>query len=99
MTFSQHTQHKHNYTRQKFQIGSSIFSDRSDIWQSIKNFFTMDREPQITEEKNIFGKLIWKVYDPTNDRYSQFQAKEDVLAYLEERHHRRSQTNGWDIEY
>ena len=62
-------------------------------WSHFQYIFFMSNEPRIRQKKNRFGKIFWKIYDPVGKQSFRLDSEEDVLVWLEERHHRNSQKN------
>lgn len=67
-------------------------------WQALLTFWELD-EPRISDVVDRSGKVSWRIYDPARDRTFQLDTKEQVLAWLEERHYRRQQSIGWNIDW
>lgn len=56
--------------------------------RAVTGFFNTTREPRIVRRQDRQGQIDYRVYDPVHDVYHQFNSKEDVLMWLEERYHR-----------
>lgn len=57
-------------------------------------------EPRIRMMRRCSGNVGWRVNDPLSKRTLWFDSKEQVLIWLEERHHRHNADSetGWAIE-
>lgn len=59
------------------------------LWRSISGLFSLSSEPQIEETVNEAGQLSWVIYDPADDVTLHMNSQQDVLRWLEERHHQQ----------
>lgn len=64
-----------------------ILSFLQEIWGSWQNWWCSSNEPQISEIIDSTGQSRWKIYDPVRDRSFQLESQQDVLLWLEQRHH------------
>lgn len=71
-------------------------SSLRQIWQTFLDFWVLEANPRIWEVVDRSGKVSWQIYDPVSDRSLRFDTKEQVLIWLEERHHRQQEPSGWN---
>lgn len=75
-----------------------LFSLRQ-CWQAFVDFWNLDTEPRFWEVVDRKGRVFWRIYDPVRDRSFQFDTKEQVLTWLEERHYRNQDSMGWNNDW
>lgn len=56
------------------------------IRRYLQDIFALNNEPHITEMTRN-GKTWWKVYDPATNESLKLASEQEVLVWLEERHH------------
>ena len=78
---------------------STLLSSLKQLCYGFLELWTLNPEPRIWEEIDRSGKMFWRVYDPKRDRTLKLDTKEQVLAWLEERHHQQLTLNSWNNEW
>jgi hypothetical protein len=67
------------------------------LWQTFLDFFwALEADVRIGEVVDRNGRVSWQIYDPVSDRFLRLDPQEQVLTWLEERHHQRQESNGWN---
>jgi hypothetical protein len=64
-------------------IALTLQSTFSLIWDIV--FSLLSDEPKIWQGRDRFGKLYWRVYDPSRDRSITFTSEQEVREWLDQR--------------
>ena len=78
---------------------SALLPNLKQVWNEFLELWTLNTEPRIREEIDHSGKMVWRVYDPKRDRTFKLDTQEQVLAWLEERHHQQPTLNTWNSDW
>ena len=67
---------------------ASLFSP-AQIQQLLANFLSRVNEPKIVAQKNSYGKVYFKVYDPQTKWTGTFSSEQEVRIWLDQRYYSR----------
>ncbi len=71
-------------------------SSLRQLWQAFLDFWAFEADVRIWEVVDRNRRLSWQIYDPVSDRFLRLDTQEQVLTWLEERHHQRQEPNNWN---
>jgi hypothetical protein len=64
-------------------IALTLQSTLSLIWDKVLSF--LSDEPKVWQERDRFGNLYWRIYDPISDRSATLASEQEVREWLDQR--------------
>lgn len=64
-------------------IALTLQSTLSLIWDMVLSL--LSNESRIWQRRDRFGKLYWRIYDPSSDRSITFTSEQEIRKWLDQR--------------
>lgn len=71
----------------KHTYPSKVASWSRQFWMSLTKWLVSSTEPQVSQRRDRYGMLIWRIYDPATNQSATFSSEYEVRVWLEQRYY------------